>query len=140
MIEGADRRQHLQHPFDALGALSLGNAGGPHAERENLRNREARKDASAFRHHRHTVRRQGTRQVARQQLAVDQNATGLGFCQPEQGAQQRALAGAIVTNEAKHLPRPELDADVEQHRLAAVADAQVLGLEHRGCHTARSPK
>ena len=55
---------------------------------------------------RDAVRRQGTRQVPRQHFAVDENATGLGLGQAEQRAHQRALAGAVVANDAEHLPRP----------------------------------
>ena len=79
--------------------------------------------------------------MPRQYFAVDENAAGLRLDEAEQRAHQRALAGAVVADDAEHLLGLQLDGDIEQNRLAAVADAQVLGPENWGsAHAARSPK
>jgi hypothetical protein len=81
------------------------------------------------------------RDVPREHVAVDEHPACLPLDEAEQRAHQRALAGAVVADDAEHFLRLQLDGDVEQHWLAAVADAQVLGPEHGGsAHAARSPK
>jgi hypothetical protein len=117
------RRQHREHPFDALGILRRRHAGRPHAEREVLLHGQPRKNAAPLRHHGDAVRREHARHVRVKPRAVHQHTACFGRNKPEQRAHQGALAGAVVTDHAQHFGRPQLDCDVEQHRLAAVTGA-----------------
>jgi hypothetical protein len=131
--------QCLHNPLNPRGALLPWHARRPHAEGEDLVDGEAGKDPASLRRHGDATRGERARHMPRQHVTINQDFSSFRCGQAEQRTHERTFAGAVMADDAQHLLRSQFDADIEQHRLAAVASAQILGAEH-GNHAARSPK
>ena len=64
--------------------------------------------------------------------AVDQHRAAERRLQPEQGAKQRGLAGAVGAEQAQHLARPQRQRNVAADQMTGIADGQIARLEPHG--------
>ena len=68
-----------------------------------------------------------------ERAAVEADDAAVGDAEPADRAQQRRLAGAVRAEQREHLALLHFEADVEEHLHRAVAEVEVVDLQHAGC-------
>ncbi len=84
------------------------------ADFEIFVDREIGKDAPLFRHVTEPAADDGMGRLIRDVPALEHDAAGAAFDQPDDGAEGSGLAGAVAPEQRDHLALADLERDVEQ--------------------------